>query len=327
MPTISAPAASAGSLDVRAIQRALNAKGAALAEDGVLGPATRAAIYAAVQALVDGVAASWPRERLRIAYEQMMLRDAGLYAGAIDGVAGPATRAALAQWSRPALVVAVVPSPPAATLSFAGAARRITEADIVAAARTIACEVAALHAVMSVESRGSGFDGRCRPVILFEPHVFYRQLAKLPRSTYDACLNRAVLANLAYAHWRKGNYPGGSALQQSDGNYARLTRAIAIHEECAYRAISIGMGQVLGENFAAAGAASAVEMFAAAKESEAAQLGHMLGYIKAARLDDDIRARRWTTFAAGYNGRGQVVMYADRLAAEYRKWSKRLAAA
>jgi hypothetical protein len=325
MSTISAAAASARSLDARAIQRALNAKGARLDEDGALGPASRSAIYAAVQGAVGGVAANWPPARLLIGYEQIMLRDAGLYAGAIDGLAGPATRAALGKWGKPALVVPVAPAPASAPPSFAGAARRITEADIVAAARSIGCEVAALHAVMDVESRGSGYDGSGRPVILFEPHVFYRQLAKLPRSTYDACLNKAVLAGLAYAKWRKGNYPGGSALEQSDGNYARLSRAIAIHEECAYRAISIGMGQVLGENFEAAGAASAREMFAAAKESEAAQLGHMLGYIKEARLDDDIRARNWSLFARGYNGTGQVVMYADKLAAEYRQWSKRAA--
>lgn len=320
MSTLSALAASAGSLDVRAIQRALNAKGADLIEDGALGPATRAAIYAAVQASAGGAAASWSAARLRIAYEQMMLRDAGLYAGAIDGVAGPATRAALANWGLPP---AAAPSASAAPPSFAGAARRITKADIAAAARAIGCEVAALHAVLDVESRGSGYDGRGRPVILFEPHVFYRQLAKLPRSTYNACLNRAVLAGLAYAKWRPHNYPGGSTLAQSDGNYERLARAIAIHEECAYRAVSMGMGQVLGENYAAAGAASAREMFAAAKESEAAQLGHMLGYIKSARLDDDIRARRWATFARGYNGDGQVVMYADRLSTRFKKWSKR----
>ncbi|CAN2533115.1 hypothetical+protein [Methylocapsa aurea] len=325
MTTISTTAASAGSLDARAIQRALNAKGAALAEDGELGPATRSAIYAAVQGAVGGMAANWLPARLQIAYEQIVLRDAGLYRCAIDGLAGPQTRAALAKWGKPALVVPVAPPPASAPPSFAGMARHITEADIVQAARWIGCEVAALHAVMSVESRGSGFDGRGRPVILFEPHVFYRQLAKLPSSTYDACLNRAVLAGLAYAKWRKGNYPGGSALEQSDGNYDRLSRAIAIHEECAYRAISIGMGQVLGENFEAAGAVSAREMFAAAKESEAAQLSHMLGYIKAARLDDDIRARNWETFARGYNGTGQVVMYADKLSAEYRKWSKRAA--
>lgn len=101
MTTISAPAASAGSLDMRAIQRALNAGGAHLAEDGETGPATCSAIYAAVQVRVGGVAAPWSAERLRIAYEQIMLRDAGLYRGAIDGVAGPQTHAALAQWSAP----------------------------------------------------------------------------------------------------------------------------------------------------------------------------------------------------------------------------------
>lgn len=98
MTTFSAAAASAGSLDARAIQHALNAKGARLAEDGALGPATRTAIYAAVQAAVGGVAAPWSAERLQIAYEQIMLRDAGLYRGAIDGLAGPATRDALAKW-------------------------------------------------------------------------------------------------------------------------------------------------------------------------------------------------------------------------------------
>ena len=70
MPTAPvASAVSAGRLDVRAIQRALNANGAKLAEDGELGPATRAAIYRAVQSRVGGVAASWPRDRLRVAYE------------------------------------------------------------------------------------------------------------------------------------------------------------------------------------------------------------------------------------------------------------------
>jgi hypothetical protein len=66
-------------------------------------------------------------------------------------------------------------------------------------------------------------------------------------------------------------------------------------------------------------------MFEAAKESEAAQLAQMLGFIRENHLDDDIRAKRWTTFARGYNGSGQVVMYAERLAAAYKSWSQRAA--
>jgi hypothetical protein len=310
----------------RAIQRALNMRGANLTVDGDIGPKTRSAIYAAVQR-EKGAAAHWPADRLMIAFEQIMLRDGGLDPGPIDGVMGPKTRKALAEWASKPSTADMAPAivQPATTMSFSGPARRLTSEDIVAAAKSIGCEVAALRAVIGVESRGAGFDARDRPIILFEPHVFYRQLEKRPRATYDQGLNRAVMAGLAYKAWRRGNYPGGSPLQQSDANYARLSRAMAIHPESAFRAISIGMGQVLGENFDAAGFSSAIAMFEAAKESEAAQLAQMLGFIRENHLDDDIRAKRWTTFARGYNGSGQVVMYAERLAAAYKSWSQRAA--
>lgn len=196
--------------------------------------------------------------------------------------------------------------------SFSGAARRITSADIQDAAARLGCEYAALRAVMAVESRNSGFDAKRRPIILFEPHVFYRNL---PRG--GAKIAAAVAAGLAYPKWGAKPYP-----KSSDGNYDRLARAIEIDEEAAYRAVSIGMGQVLGENYRAAGHASAKEMFAAAMESEAAQLGHMIGFIKTNRLDDDLRLMDWAPFARGYNGPGQVPKYSAWLAREYAKWSK-----
>ncbi|MBG0811960.1 TIGR02594 family protein [Methylosinus sp. H3A] len=100
MTTISATATSAGSLDARAIQRALNAKGARLAE---MASSARRRSQRSMPPC-RRVSAVWlrtgRRPRLRIAYEQIMLRDAGLYRGAIDGLAGPQTRAALAQWER-----------------------------------------------------------------------------------------------------------------------------------------------------------------------------------------------------------------------------------
>jgi hypothetical protein len=326
----------ASRIDPRAIQRALNNKGFGIKEDGAIGPRTQAAMTRAVWDVVGSKSTLWPPERVLLAFEQIMLRDGGLDPGPTDGVMGPKTRGALAEWAsrqvgggnRVEFVTigagggrgggqSVMPFP----TSFSGPARRLTPEDIAAAAKSIGCEVAALRAVIGVESRGAGFDARDRPVILFEPHVFYRQLAKRPRSTYDTGLNRAVMAGLAYKAWRRGSYPGGSPLQQSDANYARLSRAMAIHPESAFRAISIGMGQVLGENHDAAGFPSAVAMFEAAKESEAAQLAQMLGFIKENRLDDDIRAKRWETFARAYNGPGQVVMYGGKLAAAYRQFA------
>lgn len=208
-------------------------------------------------------------------------------------------------------------------MSFSGAARKITIADIENAAAELDCEVATLRAVMAVESRNSGFDAKRRPIILFEPHVFYRALSVKKNGKLFATPKRdqAVSQGLAYAKWRKDNYPKGSAIEQSDGNYERLTRAIAIHEEAAFQAVSIGMGQVLGENYRLAGCSNACEMFEAAKESEAAQLAQMSAFIKARKIDHALRTKSWEAFARVYNGSGQVTKYSSWLEREYKKWA------
>jgi len=192
---------------------------------------------------------------------------------------------------------------------FSGAGRRITVGDVTQAARRLGCEVAALRAVMAVESRNSGYDARRRPIILFEPHVFYRVLAEPQR-------RRAIRAGLAYPRWGERPYP-----KTSDGNYARLQQAIAIDEECAFRAISIGLGQILGENFHAAGHESAVDMFEAACESEGAQLEQMASFIEASGLNRYLADKQWTAFARGYNGPGEKRNHYDALLARaYAKW-------
>jgi hypothetical protein len=195
-------------------------------------------------------------------------------------------------------------------VSFTGPARPLTARDVQNAAAEIGCEVAALRAVLAVESRNSGFDAKRRPIILFEPHVFWRQLSGPARE-------EAYREGLAYQKWGAKPYPRGQ-----DAQYDRLSRAAKIDEEAAFRSISVGLGQVLGENYAAAGCSSAVEMFEQARESEAAQLGHMLGFIRARRIDDDLRNKNWETFARVYNGPGQVKKYSAWLAREYAKWAK-----
>lgn len=200
---------------------------------------------------------------------------------------------------------------------FIGPARRATRADIEAAAATLRVDVATMRAVMEVESRNSGFDAKGRPVILFEPHVFYRNLPAGARR------DRAVKAGLAYKAWRRGNYPTGSAIKRQDSNYARLAAAIEIDREAAYRAISIGLGQVLGENFKAAGYQSAEAMFLAARESEGVQLQQMANFIRANGLADELRRRDWAGFARRYNGPSYAKnRYDVLLARAYAKWTK-----
>jgi hypothetical protein len=197
-------------------------------------------------------------------------------------------------------------------VTFSGAARRLTAADVEAVADRLGCEVAALRAVLAVESKGAGFDSKRRPIILFEPHVFYRNLP--PGSDKQ---RRAVSQGLAYKSWGAKPYPAGQ-----DAQYTRLAAAMKIDEEAAFRAISVGLGQVLGENFRICGFGSAVELFEDAKESEGNQLGHMAGFIRSKRIDDDLREKRWEQFARVYNGPGQVPKYSKWLAREYAKWKK-----
>lgn len=204
---------------------------------------------------------------------------------------------------------------------FSGAARRITIHDIEDAAQRIGCEVAALRAVIEVESKRSGFDEKRRPAILFEPHVFYRSLSIKDLKTRKLIAtperDRAVAAGLAYPRWGEKSYP-----KSSNGNYARLVAAIQIDEEAAFKSISVGLGQVLGENHEAAGFPSAKDMFEAARDGEAEQLAQMIGFIEDKHLDDELRRRDWTTFAAVYNGKGQVSRYAARLSEAYAKWKE-----
>lgn len=193
---------------------------------------------------------------------------------------------------------------------FVGAARPIISYDVASMANMYQVELPALRAVMAVESRNSGFDNKRRPVILFEPHVFYRNLVGEQRT-------RACQLGLAYQKWGSEPYP-----RSSDGNYRRLANAILINEEAAYRSISMGMGQVLGENFRACGCTSAKQMFELCMEGEALQLKMMLEFIKSNHLIHYLNDHDWEKFASHYNGTGQVPKYAAWLEREYAKWER-----
>ncbi len=85
-------------IEDRAIQRFLAARGAYRgAIDGLIGSGTKAAMRAVLQPVVTG-ASGWDDARLRIATEQLMMREVGIETGAIDGFDGPQTRFALEQW-------------------------------------------------------------------------------------------------------------------------------------------------------------------------------------------------------------------------------------
>jgi hypothetical protein len=193
-------------------------------------------------------------------------------------------------------------------MNFIGTGARLAPDDFARAAHMLGCKEAAVRAVVAVEARGQGFDNRNRPVILFEPHVFYRCTSGEARAA-------AVRDGLAWRKWRPGAYPA-----TSEERYQQLARAMRIDASAALKACSWGLGQVLGENHVAAGFANVEAMVAACLEGEGRQLDCMVAFIISNKLDGFMRSENWIGFARGYNGPAyQIHSYDVKLAQAFRK--------
>lgn len=176
------------------------------------------------------------------------------------------------------------------TMEFIGTGTPMTPVGLAAAVARLGCDQAALEAVLHVETGGHGFDILKRPKMLFEPHIFYAQIKGDPPK-----LGIAIDAGLAYPNWGEKPYPADS--------YPHLSAATAIDEELAFRSASWGLPQILGENFKAAGYASAVAMVQAFVDGgEDEHLKAMASFIIASKLAAPLKAHNWAHFARGYNG-------------------------
>lgn len=193
---------------------------------------------------------------------------------------------------------------------FKGRAKRLDDIDLPRLGHQIGVGEDELHAFMDVETSGSGFDSQGRPKILFEPHVFYRNLSGSKRT-------QAVKAKLAAPKW--GEIPYGKTSNQ----YPRLIKAMAIDETAALKSASWGLGQILGENHAMVGYSSVQAMVKAFMDDEENHLQAIIDFLVASGIDDDLREHRWDVVARVYNGPGyKKNKYDTKMAAAYAKWAK-----
>lgn len=191
-------------------------------------------------------------------------------------------------------------------IDFHGAAKRLQDIDLPRIGHEIGVGEDEIHAILDVESAGSGFDEHDRPKALYEPHLAYRFSSGGVRS-------RLLQANLAYPNQGEHPYPHES--------YTRILAAQAIDETIALKATSWGLGQVLGSNYLAAGYKSPQEMVLAFCDSEAAQLEGVINFIKANGLANALRTHNWVKLAEGYNGKAEAKHnYHGKLSAAFRHW-------
>lgn len=176
------------------------------------------------------------------------------------------------------------------------AAVGLTATDFDAAAARLGVEAPILRAVHEVETAGgSGFLEAGKPVILFEGHVFWRQLEE--RGIPPAGLVPGN-ENILYPRWSREHYRGGAR------EYARLARALRIHEEAALSATSWGMFQVMGFNHEACGYDHIADFVQGMCRGAREQLEAFVCFILARGLERHLQCRDWEGFARRYNGAG-----------------------
>ncbi|WP_257755311.1 N-acetylmuramidase domain-containing protein [Burkholderia glumae] len=196
-----------------------------------------------------------------------------------DGIAGPKTWSTLSAGRRDP--------------------RHLTDADLQRAADGLQVDLAAVRAVNEVESKGAGFLPDGRPVILYERHIMYRQLAAAGLDADALAAKYPALVNP-----KPGGYAGDAA------EYARLASASQISAACALEATSWGAFQIMGFHWKALGYPDVFAFVEAMKVSEAEQLEAFVRFVLADKVMlAALRGKKWAKFAELYNGKA----YAENL--------------
>ena len=165
------------------------------------------------------------------------------------------------------------------------------ESSYIKAAERLNCEICAIIAVSKVESAGAAYDKDGKVKILFESHLFYRNLqsAKIDTSKVDP--------SICQPRWNQA-----CREQYNNSQNKRLALAIKVNEEAAYRSISMGAFQILGSHYKALGYKSAKDMYKAYENDLEIMLDDFVDFCIANNLDGYLRDKRWSSFAKGYNG-------------------------
>jgi len=190
----------------------------------------------------------------------------------------------------------------------------LTDNDYAQAASALGIEKAAIQAVASVESSGSGFGSNGLPTIRYELHIFSRKTDRKYTKTHP---------------WlSQDSYAAGTAFHDGDQSteYSMLCNAMILEQQGirlvrpAIESTSWGMFQIMGFNYAAAGW-STPEGFAL--DSFLSAANHLKGFcnfIKTNNLVQALKNHDWASFAYSYNGAGYASNdYDGKIARAYAK--------
>lgn len=179
-----------------------------------------------------------------------------------------------------------------------------------------------IHAVADVESGGvGGFDKRGRVTPLVEPHIF----SKATGHAFDR--SHPWISYPTWVRYQKdaappAQFPAHPYSFSMDDRYGLLCMMAELDLEGAFSACSAGRFQQLVYGWRDLKFASAEALFAKLANSERDQLEVMIIYMRAHGLMPALlnrEKRDWRAIARGYNGPGQVEVYAARMAEAFKK--------
>ena len=182
---------------------------------------------------------------------------------------------------------------------------------------------AKLLAVVEVESSGRPYEAAdtdasdgLAPTMMFERHVFLRELRKRAPAKVAA----AKKAGLTAETWNKKTAYVDQ--RTSAGRLDVLRRAMEIDRDCAIRATSLGLFQVMGHHAESLGYADAETMYDSVSRGlvkEQIRIG--VAFMRKNGLVAKLERKDWAGFALGYNGRAyKKNAYDQKLASAYAKY-------
>lgn len=199
----------------------------------------------------------------------------------------------------------------------------LSEKDLSDFADLYGLELAAVKAVNQIESSGKGFLAFGKPRILFEGHVFWKELKK--REIEPNSFLNSLSQDVLYEKWTKKYYRGG------EGEYERMEKAAHISalpgtKEAAYCSASWGAFQIMGYNYKNLGYNSIDAWVSAMNDHEREHLAAFgkfiaMKSISGKKLIDWLKEKNWEKFAEGYNGSGyKKNKYDEKLRTTYQKF-------
>jgi hypothetical protein len=188
----------------------------------------------------------------------------------------------------------------------------ISEEQYIDTASQLNLPVAILKAVTETEAAGKAFDSEGRLFILFEPHIFWRQLKT--RNIEPELLVKKN-PDLLSPVWNRKLYGLSSA------QWSKLLRAKKIHSEAAYCSASYGAFQIMGFHHARCGFKTAGGFVDYLSQGAFEQLQAFVRFIRSSGFLPLLQNKDWDAFARAYNGPGyKQNKYDEKLEAAYRKY-------